>query len=236
MRDYVRGLTWGILLCLRLWPPAFPEDVAGAMFGQKCYVVAPTGSRSHLATPRHMAAGVSDPQVLGTIVLSSTALMSLIMARVGRTSARARTFGSGVMFTDDMHASLVVAMREALSLKSSCVDTEHLLLGILTTGGGHASAMLSRIGANPSRLHDRLLARMSVGHGYTSFDLPYSHRAFRVLDEAVLEALALGHKHAGPEHVILGILRVRKSAAARALLEAGVTLEAMRREVARSVV
>lgn len=182
-----------------------------------------------------MPSGVSDPQVLGTIVLSSTALMSLIMARVGRSNVQSRSVASGVLFTDDMHAALVVAMREALSLKSSTIETEHILLGILTTGGGRANTLLSRVGVNPVHLQDALLARLRLGHNYSSFDLPYSHRAFRVLDEALLEALALGHKHASTEHVIIAMLRARRGTAARVLLDAGVTLDGMRREAARKL-
>jgi ATP-dependent Clp protease ATP-binding subunit ClpC len=180
-----------------------------------------------------MSVGVSDPQVIGTIVLSSTALMSLIIARIGKSSVRARSGSSGVRFTDDIHASLVVAMREALTLRCSSVDTEHLLLGVLATNAGRASTILSRLGVNPARVYDTLLAGMRPGHAFTTSDLPYSHRAFRVLDETALEALALGHTIAGTEHLILGILRHGKGPAARVLFEAGVTLEAMRRETAR---
>ena len=180
-----------------------------------------------------MSAGVTDPQVIGTIELSSTALMSLIMARIGKSSARVRSGGSGVRFKDDIHASLVVAMREALTLRHSSVDTEHLLLGILAIKAGRPNTILSRLGVNPAHVHDALLARMRPGHAYATSDLPYSHRAFRVLDETALEALALGHKQAGTEHVVLGILRLGKGPAARVLLEAGVTLESMRRETAR---
>ena len=115
-----------------------------------------------------MSAGVSDPQVIGTLLLSSTALVSLVMARIGKTRVKAGGAGSGMSFTDDIHASLVVAMREALSLRHTAVDVEHVLLGILATNAGRANTILSRLGVNPARVHDALLAAMKPGQRFAT--------------------------------------------------------------------
>jgi ATP-dependent Clp protease ATP-binding subunit ClpA len=180
-----------------------------------------------------MSAAVSDPQVLGTLLLSSTALVSLLVARVGKSRLNSYSAGSGVRFSDDIHASLVVAMREALSLGHQAVDVEHLLLGVLASNSGAANTILTRLGVNPELLHAKMFALLKPGNGSASSDLPYSRRAFAVLDETALEALALGHTRAGTEHLLLGILKQRNGAAARVLVEAGAPLAVMRREAAR---
>jgi ATP-dependent Clp protease ATP-binding subunit ClpA len=61
--------------------------------------------------------------------------------------------------------------------------------------------------------------------------IPFTPRAKKVLELSLREAVALGHDHIGPQHILLGILREGEGVAARLLAPTGVTYDAVRREV-----
>jgi hypothetical protein len=66
----------------------------------------------------------------------------------------------------------------------------------------------------------------------TSVDLPLSNESKRVLAYAADEAERLAHRHIGTEHLLLGLLREKKSFAAQLLNEEGVLLERSREKIA----
>jgi hypothetical protein len=66
----------------------------------------------------------------------------------------------------------------------------------------------------------------------TSVDLPLSNESKRVLAYAAEEAERLAHRHIGTEHLLLGLLREKKSFAAQLLNEEGVLLERSREKIA----
>jgi len=63
----------------------------------------------------------------------------------------------------------------------------------------------------------------------------FTERARQVIVLAQAEARALKHNYIGTEHLLLGLLREEEGLAARVLASFGVTLEAVRAEVARIV-
>jgi hypothetical protein len=60
-----------------------------------------------------------------------------------------------------------------------------------------------------------------------------SEQARRVLDLARMEADRFGHRYLGPEHLVLGMLRMGDSGAGRSLADRGVELAAARAELGR---
>ncbi len=64
------------------------------------------------------------------------------------------------------------------------------------------------------------------GAGYIQF----TPRAKKCLELSLREALALRHKHIGPEHILLGLTGVKDSVAAAILAELGVSTDALRTE------
>jgi ATP-dependent Clp protease ATP-binding subunit ClpC len=57
-----------------------------------------------------------------------------------------------------------------------------------------------------------------------------------ILAYAADEAERLNHRHIGTEHVLLGILREEKCVAAEILQQIGLRLNAVREELARSLI
>jgi ATP-dependent Clp protease ATP-binding subunit ClpA len=68
-----------------------------------------------------------------------------------------------------------------------------------------------------------------------SGQIPFTPRAKKVLEVALREALALGHKYIGTEHILLGLVREPQGPAIEILGVAGVTPEQIRSEVLRSL-
>jgi len=68
----------------------------------------------------------------------------------------------------------------------------------------------------------------------TSVDVPLTEECERVLNFAAEEAERLGHRHVGTEHLLLGLLRVETSLAARLLQAKGFKAMAVREQLARA--
>ena len=63
----------------------------------------------------------------------------------------------------------------------------------------------------------------------------FTQRAESAIESALAEAAALGHSCVGSEHLLLGILAERDSAAARLLLRSGLEPEELRRDAAKTL-
>lgn len=61
--------------------------------------------------------------------------------------------------------------------------------------------------------------------------VPITPRAKRVLELSLREAMALGHRHIGPEHVLLGIVREGRGLAVRIMAQHGVRQAGVRAAV-----
>jgi ATP-dependent Clp protease ATP-binding subunit ClpC len=70
---------------------------------------------------------------------------------------------------------------------------------------------------------------MQPGEPHTSPDLPYTSRAKRVLEKAMIAARDLGHDYVGAEHLLLALAQ-DDGVVGRALAAAGADEQAVRRE------
>ena len=139
-------------------------------------------------------------------------------------------------YTEKARRVIFFARYESSQFGSPCIETEHLLLGLLREDKaltnrfvrGHASAESMR-----KQIEAQTPVREKTS---TSVDLPLSNEGKRVLAYAAEEAERLNHRHIGTEHLLLGILREEKCVAAEILHETGLRLNAIREELARSLV
>jgi hypothetical protein len=137
-------------------------------------------------------------------------------------------------YTERARRVIFFARYEASQFGSTSIETEHMLLGILREDpNGMKRFMGDAIDAKHlgDEVADRLTVREKIR---TSIDLPLSHECKRILAHAADEAENLKHFHIGVEHLLLGILREEKSAAAQVLATRGLSLPAVREEMARS--
>jgi len=137
-------------------------------------------------------------------------------------------------FTEDARAVVTRAEAEAVALGADRIEPEHLLLGIASGDGGAAVRVLDGLGLGHEPLRADLLrsgggldagalAAIGIDLGEVqrrveaSFGpgalrgrggrLRFAPRAKKALELALREALALGDREIGAEHVLLGVMR-----------------------------
>jgi ATP-dependent Clp protease ATP-binding subunit ClpC len=137
-------------------------------------------------------------------------------------------------YTEKARRVIFFARYEASQFGSPCIETEHLLLGLLREDKALANRFL-RSSASVDSIRRQIEAQTTLREKVsTSVDLPLSHECKRVLAYGAEEAERLNHKHIGTEHLLLGLLREEKCFAADILHERGLRLSTVREEIARS--
>jgi len=145
-------------------------------------------------------------------------------------------------YTEKARRVIFFARYEASQYGSSYIETEHLLLGLLredhalsrrVLGSGGTFKDLVFSASSIDSIRHKISERGMLGAKLpTSVDLPLSNESKRVLAYAAEEAERLAHRHIGTEHLLLGLLREKKSFAAQLLNEEGVVLERSRENIA----
>jgi ATP-dependent Clp protease ATP-binding subunit ClpC len=135
-------------------------------------------------------------------------------------------------YTQKARRVIFFARYEAGQFGSQAIEPEHILLGLLRED----TQLAQRFFQTPRRALEsiRKEIRERAGPGDkvpASVDLPLSSSAKHVLTFATEESDRLGHRHIGTEHLLLGILREEKSAAAQILYDRGLRLNQVREYV-----
>ncbi len=136
-------------------------------------------------------------------------------------------------YTENARRVIFFARYEASQFGSPYIETEHLLLGLLREDKALTNRFLSSHASVESirkQIDGHTTIREKVS---TSVDLPLNNECKRVLAYAAEEAERLSHKHIGPEHMLLGLLREENCFAAQILKERGLRIATVREELAR---
>jgi len=135
-------------------------------------------------------------------------------------------------YTEKARRVIFFARYEASQLGSSSIETEHMLLGLLREGDTITSKLFAqsnvKLEAIRKEIEEVTTLRDKIS---TSIEIPLSEESKRVLAYAAEEAESILHKYIGTEHILLGLLRERKSLAARILAEKGMRLSSVREEL-----
>jgi ATP-dependent Clp protease ATP-binding subunit ClpC len=134
-------------------------------------------------------------------------------------------------FTDDARRVVVLAQEEARGLGHDYIGTEHLLLGLVRDEDGVGGQALEACGVTLDQVRRDVLDLIGEGTGAPIGHVPFTPRGKKVLELSLREALQLGHKFIGSEHILLGIIREGEGVAAEVLGNLGVTLGGVRQEV-----
>ena len=138
-------------------------------------------------------------------------------------------------YTEKARRVIFFGRYEASQFGGRCIETEHLLLGLLREDKSLTNRFLREptpVEAIRKQIEACTIAGEKVS---TSVDMPLSDESRRVLNHAAEEAERLSHKHIGTEHLLLGLLREGSCFAARILNEHGVHLSAVREDLARAL-
>src|SRR6266852_625866 len=135
------------------------------------------------------------------------------------------------LYTDKARPIIFFARYEASQFGSPFIETEHLLLGIIREDKALINRFLrSHVASIRKQVESQTTLREKTS---TSVDLPLSNESKRVLAYAAEEAERLAHKHIGPEHLLLGLLREKDAFAAQLLNSQGLSLDRAREIVAK---
>lgn len=134
-------------------------------------------------------------------------------------------------YTEKARRVIFFARYEAGNIGTPCIETEHLLLGLLREDRVLTHRLLPSINSIRS-IHQKVRAvdplREQIS---TAVDLPLSDESQRVLAYAAEEAERLNQKHIGTEHLLLGLLREENFLAATLLREHGISNKSVREEL-----
>jgi Clp amino terminal domain, pathogenicity island component len=135
-------------------------------------------------------------------------------------------------YTEKARRVIFFARYEASQFGSPCIETEHLLLGLLREDKALTYRFLRSYGSVESirrEIEGHTTIRNKVS---TSVDMPLSNECTRVLAYAAEEAERLSHKFIGTEHLFLGLLREQDCFAAQLLNGRGVSIDTARGQIA----
>ena len=136
-------------------------------------------------------------------------------------------------YTEKARRVIFFARYEASQFGSPCIESEHLLLGLLREDKALSNRFL-RNNASVEAIRRQIEARVFVREKTsTSVDLPLANDCKLILAYAAEEAERLAHKHIGTEHILLGLLREENSFAAEILTERGLRVAEIREELAK---
>ncbi len=134
-------------------------------------------------------------------------------------------------FTGQGLRALALATEEAASLRHNYIGTEHLLLGVIRDGQNSGAAVLESLGISLVAVRQQVEEIIGEGWQEPSGAIPYTPRAKKVLQLSQREALRLGDRHAGGEHIVLGLIAEGEGVAAQVLIRLGADLARVRRQV-----
>jgi ATP-dependent Clp protease ATP-binding subunit ClpC len=185
--------------------------------------------------PDDLAAAVRDAQV----PVSAVCQAALEQAVRNVTSAHAADEppnddqGRGLFkrFTPRAREAMEQARLFAVDFRHGHVGTEHVLLGIIETGGNLAIRVLEALDVEIDDLRDELEASMGPAKKAKVDRAPFTPEAKSALKEATKEALMFGHNYIGCEHLLLGLLATEEGLASKVLRRMGLELRTTRRTV-----
>jgi ATP-dependent Clp protease ATP-binding subunit ClpA len=135
-------------------------------------------------------------------------------------------------FTDRANKVMELANEEANRNGHEYLGTEAILLGLLVEGAGVAANVLKDLNVDTQRVRvevEKIFPGAPASDG--ARPLPETPRAMKVIEYALDEARCLSHNYVGTEHLLLGLIREEGCVAAEILVQLGLSLKVIRREV-----
>jgi molybdenum-dependent DNA-binding transcriptional regulator ModE len=146
--------------------------------------------------------------------------------------------GSGrfARFTERARRVVANAQTLARDQRHGHVEPAHVLVALLDATDALAAKIVEAHGADPAALAVKARATLPpAGSGGPVGHVPFSAASKEVLERTAQNAIDLLNNYIGTEHILLGILAVPDSPAARTLIEAGIDYERARDMVAAAL-
>jgi Clp amino terminal domain, pathogenicity island component len=143
----------------------------------------------------------------------------------GRRGRNRRSFFA--RFDDDARQVMVGAQKEADSLKSGYIGTEHLMLAIVRRG-------VEGQDVDYDAARAKVVERVGEGEDWIEgMPRPLTPRAKRILAAAMSNAAEAGREQLGPDDILLALVSDSRGTGGDVLRDLGVTAERLRGQPAR---
>ncbi|MEU0490358.1 Clp protease N-terminal domain-containing protein [Nocardiopsis sp. NPDC006139] len=139
-------------------------------------------------------------------------------------------------FTGPSLRVLILSQEKARELGHEHTGTEHLLLSLISESKGVASIALKSVGVDYDTVLAEVIKKNGRGQSRPDGYAPFTPQVKECLEWTLREALQFGHEFIGPEHLLLGLLKVSDGAAAQALLTLGTPLDRAHQQVRQKMV
>ncbi len=135
-------------------------------------------------------------------------------------------------YNEKARRALFFARYETNKLGSRVIESEHILLGILREGDETVSEIFRRFQVKPQDIWREIEGNSVFVERISSIaEPPLSEDSKKIFAYAVHEAESMLHATVGPEHLLIGILRMEGCAAVRILAQHGFDVYTVREEV-----
>jgi ATP-dependent Clp protease ATP-binding subunit ClpC len=134
-------------------------------------------------------------------------------------------------FTERAQKVIMLAREEARRFGHPAVGTEHLLIGLLRENDGIAARALQGLGVDIQQILEEVEQIVGPAESGIGEEIGLTPRAKRVLELAHEEGRKQGVGYVGTEHILLGLILEGEGIAARVLINQGVSLDKVRRQV-----
>jgi predicted transcriptional regulator len=154
-----------------------------------------------------------------------------------RRDASASSAQDQIVVTAQARRVVRAAQIAALALGHGEVEGAHLILALLADRDSAPATALAELGIEFDRARDHV-AELDLPHGsFSSHELtasvaghiPMSTAARAAFKQSLREATRMGHRHLGPEHILLGLLRDPNGTAVATLGSLGVSSDDLER-------
>ena len=125
-------------------------------------------------------------------------------------------------FTEKAKTAIILAQKEAERLGHNFVGTESILLGIIAEGKGVAANLLKSLGITLKDAQMEVEKTMGRGSGSVVGEIPFTHRANRVIELSYDEASQLNQKNVDTQHLLLALIREGEGVSLRILQNLGI--------------
>jgi len=139
-------------------------------------------------------------------------------------------------FTPRAQQVLALAGREANRLGRRCVDTEHLLLGLIALGQGVGIIILKQSVLDLELLR-QVVEKQAGANARPELEsaASFTPHVKKALALAAEEARALHHTYVGTEHLLLGLLREGDGVAGQVLRQFNLEWKQTRKEILKEL-
>ena len=134
-------------------------------------------------------------------------------------------------FTEKAASVLSYAEQLARELSQSYLGSEHLLYGLLKEKNGIAHRILTVNGLTEQNLVKKIREIYGTASSVYSGKVTFTPKTKQMIELSFLEAKEMGHNYIGTEHLLLALLSLEDSIAARILLQLKLNPEKMKTDI-----